>query len=155
MTEEHSADNVWQALANRIRQDGGEIHPSLELCEQSPGHRGVFCTQPIGVGETLIRLPSHLAVDGRQLPRTYDSPAADNDAVGVGDSTSKQQPLSDPPAFLAEGLDVIVFCVSILSFKATIKSFVPHIANYVRSRRRRVVVVAPPTTSSPRRCMDP
>jgi hypothetical protein len=94
-TTDHSADAVWQALANRIWQDGGEIHPSLELREQSPGHRGVFCTQPIGVGETLIRLPSHLAVDGRHFPRTYDSHAADNAAVG--DSTSKQLPRAASP----------------------------------------------------------
>lgn len=36
-------------------------------------------------------------------------------------------PLDDPAAFLAEELDVIVFAVSILSFKSTVKSFVPYI----------------------------
>lgn len=42
-------------------------------------------------------------------------------------------PLSDPDEFLAQGLDVIVFAVSILSFKSTVKSFVPHIEKYVRT----------------------
>jgi prephenate dehydrogenase len=36
-------------------------------------------------------------------------------------------PLSDPEAFLDEGLDVIVLAVSILSFKSTLKTLVPHI----------------------------
>ena len=33
--------------------------------------------------------------------------------------------MEDPSQFLAEGLDVIVFAVSILSFKSTVKSFAP------------------------------
>lgn len=42
--------------------------------------------------------------------------------------------MEDPSQFLAEGLDVIVFAVSILSFKSTVKSFAPHIEKYVRAR---------------------
>lgn len=40
-------------------------------------------------------------------------------------------PLDDPDAFLAEKLDVIVFAVSILSFKSTVRSFIPHIRKYI------------------------
>jgi len=43
----------------------------------------------------------------------------------------KYLPLSDPSAFLAENLDVIVFAVSIMSFEKTIKDFAPHIQAYV------------------------
>lgn len=46
----------------------------------------------------------------------------------------KYVPLDDPDKFLAQGLDVIVFAVSILSFKSTIKSFAPHIEKYVHAR---------------------
>ena len=45
----------------------------------------------------------------------------------------KYVPLDDPDEFLAEGLDVIVFAVSILSFKNTVKSFAPHIEKYVQA----------------------
>ena len=44
-------------------------------------------------------------------------------------------PLSDPEAFLAQGLDVIVFAVSIMSFESTVQSFVPHIQNDLEQRR--------------------
>lgn len=45
----------------------------------------------------------------------------------------KYVPLDDPDKFLTEGLDVIVFAVSILSFKHTVKSFAPHIEKYVKT----------------------
>jgi hypothetical protein len=41
-------------------------------------------------------------------------------------------PLDDPDRFMAEGLDVIVFAVSILSFKSTLISLAPHIEKHVR-----------------------
>lgn len=43
-------------------------------------------------------------------------------------------PMSEPEQFLNQQLDVIVFAVSILSFKNTVKSFAPHIEKYVRAR---------------------
>jgi len=43
----------------------------------------------------------------------------------------KYVPMSDPEAFMAEDLDVIVFCVSILSFKSTLKGFLPSIEKYI------------------------
>uniref|UniRef100_A0A7S1ZVD2 Prephenate/arogenate dehydrogenase domain-containing protein n=1 Tax=Trieres chinensis TaxID=1514140 RepID=A0A7S1ZVD2_TRICV len=43
----------------------------------------------------------------------------------------KYVPLSDPSAFLSEGLDVVVFAVSILSFEKTIQDFAPHFHKYV------------------------
>ena len=48
----------------------------------------------------------------------------------------KYVPLDDPDRFLAEGLDVVLFAVSILSFKNTVKSFAPHIEKYVRAMSR-------------------
>lgn len=40
-------------------------------------------------------------------------------------------PLDTPDAFLREGLDVIVFAVSILSFKSTVRSFLPALRQYL------------------------
>jgi arogenate dehydrogenase (NADP+), plant len=40
-------------------------------------------------------------------------------------------PLDAPDAFLQEGLDVIVFAVSILSFKSTVRSFLPSLRTYI------------------------
>jgi hypothetical protein len=44
-------------------------------------------------------------------------------------------PLSDPDAFLAQNLDVIVFAVSIMSFESTIQSFVPHLEKDLERRK--------------------
>jgi arogenate dehydrogenase (NADP+), plant len=44
-------------------------------------------------------------------------------------------PLSDPDAFLAQNLDVIVFAVSIMSFESTIQSFVPHLEKDLQRRK--------------------
>jgi len=44
---------------------------------------------------------------------------------------AKYVPLSDPKAFLAQGLDVIVVAVSILSFESTIKTLAPHLQTYI------------------------
>lgn len=52
-------------------------------------------------------------------------------------------PLSDPDAFLAEGLDVIVFGVSILSFRSTVESFVPVLQRYIEANREKATSVAP------------
>jgi arogenate dehydrogenase (NADP+) len=43
-------------------------------------------------------------------------------------------PLSDPASFLAQGLDVIVVAVSILSFDDTVRSFVTHIQADIETR---------------------
>ena len=42
-------------------------------------------------------------------------------------------PLANPEAFLAQELDVIVFAVSILSFKSTIQSFVPYLQKHIHA----------------------
>jgi prephenate dehydrogenase len=52
-------------------------------------------------------------------------------ANGMG---AKYVPLSDPDAFLEEGLDVLVFAVSILSFESTVQSFAPHILQDMKRR---------------------
>eukprot|EP00566_Odontella_aurita_P009878 CAMPEP_0113548230 /NCGR_PEP_ID=MMETSP0015_2-20120614/12781_1 /TAXON_ID=2838 /ORGANISM="Odontella" /LENGTH=433 /DNA_ID=CAMNT_0000448843 /DNA_START=62 /DNA_END=1363 /DNA_ORIENTATION=- /assembly_acc=CAM_ASM_000160 len=57
-------------------------------------------------------------------------------ASGMG---VKYVPLSDPSAFLAEKLDVIVFAVSIMSFEKTIRDFAPHIQAYVSETNRGVL----------------
>jgi arogenate dehydrogenase (NADP+), plant len=46
----------------------------------------------------------------------------------------KYIPLSDPALFLAQGLDVIVVAVSILSFEETLKDLVPHLENDIERR---------------------
>ncbi len=48
---------------------------------------------------------------------------------------AKYIPLDDPAAFLAEGLDVIVVSVSILSFKDTIKALAPHLRESINKQR--------------------
>ena len=48
----------------------------------------------------------------------------------------KYTSLSDPASFLNEGLDVILFAVSILSFETTIRYFAPHIESYISKSRR-------------------
>jgi prephenate dehydrogenase len=54
-------------------------------------------------------------------------------------------PLDDPNAFLEQGLDVVVFAVSILSFKSTVRGFLPSLRSYVgqqdRLRRRAPLIV--------------
>jgi arogenate dehydrogenase (NADP+), plant len=45
-------------------------------------------------------------------------------------------PLSDPDAFLAQNLDVIVFAVSIMSFESTIREFVPYLEKDLERRRK-------------------
>jgi prephenate dehydrogenase len=52
------------------------------------------------------------------------------ESIGV-----KYIPLSDPDAFFAEGLDVIVIAVSILSFESTINMLVPYIQKAVNQQR--------------------
>jgi arogenate dehydrogenase (NADP+) len=52
-------------------------------------------------------------------------------ASGMG---VKYVPLSDPEAFLEEGLDVIVVAVSILSFESTIQSFAPLLHKNIQRR---------------------
>lgn len=52
-------------------------------------------------------------------------------------------PLDTPDAFLQEGLDVVVFAVSILSFKSTVRSFLPALRGYIareRSHRAPLIV---------------
>lgn len=44
-------------------------------------------------------------------------------------------PLSDPTAFLAQDLDVIVFAVSILSFRSTLEEFAPVLEQDLRRRK--------------------
>ena len=48
----------------------------------------------------------------------------------------KYTSLSDPASFLKEGLDLILFAVSILSFETTIRYFAPHIESYISKSRR-------------------
>jgi len=43
-------------------------------------------------------------------------------------------PLSDPEAFLDEGLDVIVLATSIVSFEGTVKNLAPHLKNHIEKR---------------------
>mmetsp|Transcript_30439 Transcript_30439/g.61720 ORF Transcript_30439/g.61720 Transcript_30439/m.61720 type:complete len:461 (+) Transcript_30439:75-1457(+) len=52
-------------------------------------------------------------------------------------------PLSDPAAFLNEGLDVIVVAVSILSFEKTVKDLAPHIQHYLEDNTDRGMLPGP------------
>ena len=49
---------------------------------------------------------------------------------------TKYTSLSDPESSLDEGLDVILFAVSILSFEKTIRYFAPHIESYISKSRQ-------------------
>ena len=53
----------------------------------------------------------------------------------------KYVPLSDPDSFLSEDLDVVVFGVSILSFKSTIQSFVPAIERCIEQGKPAPLIV--------------
>eukprot|EP00977_Amphora_coffeiformis_P020486 scaffold8306_cov171-Amphora_coffeaeformis.AAC.3 len=66
-------NTTWRTLVDWIRQEGGQVHEGLTLKNVSAGNRGVFATRVIPQGETLIRLPSHLSVDGRSMPVEYNS----------------------------------------------------------------------------------
>ena len=57
----------------------------------------------------------------------------------------KYVPLSDPQAFLNEGLDVIVVAVSIMSFERTILNLVPHLQSYID--RQKLVQQGIPTAA--------
>jgi arogenate dehydrogenase (NADP+) len=70
---------------------------------------------------------------GRVVVTSRSDYTAIASAMGV-----KYVPLSDPDAFLNENLDVIVFAVSILSFKSTVESFVSHIKTYLENRTDKV-----------------
>jgi prephenate dehydrogenase len=51
-------------------------------------------------------------------------------------------PLGAPDAFLGEGLDVIVFAVSILSFRSTVRSYLPALRSCIeRDRTRRAPLI--------------
>jgi len=67
------ANTTWKILVDWIRREGGLVHEGLTLKDVSPGNRGIFATRAIPEGETLIRLPSHLSIDGRSMPVEYDS----------------------------------------------------------------------------------
>jgi arogenate dehydrogenase (NADP+), plant len=47
-------------------------------------------------------------------------------------------PMSDPEAFLAQGLDVIVIAVSIVSFDSTIKALAPYLRKEIDRQRERI-----------------
>ena len=51
------------ALAAWLREGGGEVHAALELFRPVAGdERGVFATDAIAVGETLLRVPRGCAL---------------------------------------------------------------------------------------------
>ncbi len=53
--------NMFAALVQWIQQEGGHVHPGLELRDKV-GDRGIFARNPICCGEILIRLPGRLSI---------------------------------------------------------------------------------------------
>jgi len=64
-------------------------------------------------------------------------------AQGMG---VKYIPLSDPQAFFAEHLDVLVIAVSILSFQSTVQSLLPYLQNYINDASEEEPGEQEPTT---------
>lgn len=60
---------------------------------------------------------------------------------------AKYIPLAHPEAFLAEGLDVIVLAVSILSFDETIQFFAPHLRKSIQQQQQCLVQSSSTVTS--------
>ena len=59
-----------------------------------------------------------------------------SDYTSIAESMgAKYVPLADPASFLKEDLDVIVFAVSILSFRSTVRSMVPFLHDDIQRRR--------------------
>lgn len=66
-------DPNWYArLSDWINKNGGYIHESLRLGEQSPDARGIFTNTEIKKGTLLIRLPFSLAISGHGLPSEFE-----------------------------------------------------------------------------------
>ena len=74
-----TCSSVHTALVDWIiQQNGGTVHPNLtlhtpsSLVSRSCQRRGIFARRgPIAKGETLIRLPPALVLDGSRLPPRY------------------------------------------------------------------------------------
>jgi len=65
-----------------------------------------------------------------------------SDYTDVADDMGAEYvPLSDPDAFLDTNLDVIILATSIVSFESTVKSFVPHLENYISRTGRGPLIV--------------
>jgi arogenate dehydrogenase (NADP+) len=60
---------------------------------------------------------------------------SDYSALAAAMGNVSYVPLSDPKAFLDQQLDVIVFCVSITSFRDTVRQFIPFLEERVEAER--------------------
>jgi hypothetical protein len=72
-TQQRTTKKTWQALVDWVHENGGTVHPNLELraLESDENHRGIFARSNITQGERLIYLPASLVLSGRNLPNTY------------------------------------------------------------------------------------
>ena len=70
------------------RHDLSSAAAASAVSARSVRQRGVFARRPIRRGETLVRLPSRLALDGRANPPSYDCPTSSSDGVDGGCSTT-------------------------------------------------------------------
>lgn len=80
MTDNNNNELLHSSLVRWIEQNGGAIHKNLALHAPTDQftthnyytHRGIFALYgPIVKGEELIRIPAALALDGSELPVTY------------------------------------------------------------------------------------
>ena len=67
-----AAADWYSNLVSWIRNQGGEIHSSLDLDVVDKSSRGIKATADIDEGSVLIRLPAKLALDGSGLPTAYE-----------------------------------------------------------------------------------
>jgi hypothetical protein len=126
-----TADASRVGRLEELKQREMELAAQLATVRQEK--RSVIRSRPLTIGVVGFgRFGQFIARSFAKYGRVVVTSRSDYTEIANGMGVT-YVPLSDPRAFLAEGLDVIVFCVSILSFKATVKSFVPHIADYVRS----------------------
>ena len=72
ISEETDVATMWKNLKEWTTNNGGQVHPSLEIATLQDGQRGVFCQHgTILKGEVLIRLPRKLTLSGDEMPNSY------------------------------------------------------------------------------------
>jgi hypothetical protein len=70
----HLRPTTMDALVKWIERSGGKIHEALEIRDDgSSSSRGVYATQKIAKGQTLIYLPNDLVLSGESMPAEYDN----------------------------------------------------------------------------------
>jgi prephenate dehydrogenase len=91
-----------------------------------------LCIGIVGFGRFGQFIAKTFARHGRVVVTSRTDYSDEAERLGV-----TYVPLDAPNAFLGEGLDVIVFAVSILSFRSTVRSFVPALRSCIEEDRTR------------------